>query len=242
MRLAAFRRARRGLRRAPTNWESDHGKVAQVCCRVGRCRCDAVPCSAGRSRPDHVYDFRHRLRARLDATAFTDAVVTVTATGDTDSRVSGVGTALSIQWLLETSSVPSPSSVAGFGSGHFGRRWLCIFRSGRRPPIRVWASPSFRRGSPTIMATVAAGSSSITTWPPRSVRSSAPASFESDAFFDDDSVDDFNLTSIGNTTFEATIASEVPLPAALPLFASGLGALGLLGWRRRSKRTTGTAA
>jgi hypothetical protein len=32
-----------------------------------------------------------------------------------------------------------------------------------------------------------------------------------------------------------------PLPAALPLFATGLGALGLLGWRRRRK-TTGVAA
>ena len=29
--------------------------------------------------------------------------------------------------------------------------------------------------------------------------------------------------------------SPVPLPAALPLFASGLGALGLLGWRRKRK-------
>ena len=29
--------------------------------------------------------------------------------------------------------------------------------------------------------------------------------------------------------------STVPLPAALPLFASGLGALGLLGWRRKKK-------
>jgi hypothetical protein len=32
--------------------------------------------------------------------------------------------------------------------------------------------------------------------------------------------------------------SAVPLPAALPLFASGLGALGLLGWRRKRKAAT----
>src|SRR5262249_49173442 len=29
--------------------------------------------------------------------------------------------------------------------------------------------------------------------------------------------------------------SPIPLPAALPLFATGLGALGLLGWRRKKK-------
>ena len=31
------------------------------------------------------------------------------------------------------------------------------------------------------------------------------------------------------------LLSATPLPAALPLFATGLGALGLLGWRRRRK-------
>ena len=31
------------------------------------------------------------------------------------------------------------------------------------------------------------------------------------------------------------ISSETPLPAALPLFATGFGALGLLGWRRKRK-------
>jgi hypothetical protein len=31
------------------------------------------------------------------------------------------------------------------------------------------------------------------------------------------------------------LAAPTPLPAALPLFATGLGALGLLGWRRKRK-------
>ena len=31
-------------------------------------------------------------------------------------------------------------------------------------------------------------------------------------------------------------ATATPLPAALPLFATGLGALGLLGWRRKRKQ------
>jgi hypothetical protein len=32
-----------------------------------------------------------------------------------------------------------------------------------------------------------------------------------------------------------TTGANTPLPAALPLFATGLGALGLLGWRRKRK-------
>jgi hypothetical protein len=43
-------------------------------------------------------------------------------------------------------------------------------------------------------------------------------------------LDDVSLTSVAAT----------PLPAALPLFASGLGALGFLGWRR--KRTARSLA
>jgi hypothetical protein len=38
---------------------------------------------------------------------------------------------------------------------------------------------------------------------------------------------------IDNVNF--SVASETPLPAALPLFATGLGAFGLLGWRRKRK-------
>jgi hypothetical protein len=35
----------------------------------------------------------------------------------------------------------------------------------------------------------------------------------------------------------STTSSATPLPAALPLFATGLGALGLLGWRRKRKNS-----
>jgi len=37
-------------------------------------------------------------------------------------------------------------------------------------------------------------------------------------------------------------ASATPLPATLPLFATGLGAVGLLGWRRKRKAATAIAA
>jgi hypothetical protein len=40
------------------------------------------------------------------------------------------------------------------------------------------------------------------------------------------------LVYAGNST---PVPATVPLPTALPLFASGLGALGLLGWRRKRK-------
>ena len=54
----------------------------------------------------------------------------------------------------------------------------------------------------------------------------------------------FNGSNAGNPqgqpflaalTAETPGTSAVPLPAALPLFATGLGALGLLGWRRKKK-------
>ena len=35
------------------------------------------------------------------------------------------------------------------------------------------------------------------------------------------------------------IVSQTPLPAALPLFATGIAALGLLGWRRKRKAQAG---
>jgi hypothetical protein len=43
-------------------------------------------------------------------------------------------------------------------------------------------------------------------------------------------------------TTESVAITPTPLPAALPLFATGLGALGLLGWRRKRKNAAAIAA
>ena len=44
-----------------------------------------------------------------------------------------------------------------------------------------------------------------------------------------------NTDHPGTWLFVTTTVSTTPIPAALPLFASGLGAMGLLGWRRKRK-------
>ena len=55
----------------------------------------------------------------------------------------------------------------------------------------------------------------------------------------------FVLNSMGDTTFcgstgaSCSTVGTVPLPAALPLFATGLAGLGLLGWRRKRKAAAG---
>lgn len=43
------------------------------------------------------------------------------------------------------------------------------------------------------------------------------------------------VTGVCELGCPSTSLSETPLPGALPLFASGLGALGLFGWRRKRK-------
>ena len=49
----------------------------------------------------------------------------------------------------------------------------------------------------------------------------------------------FNFYDLGRSFEGASVdfsIAETPLPAALPLFATGIGALGLLGWRRKRKQ------
>ncbi|HEX3342143.1 MAG TPA: hypothetical protein VHT68_23570 [Pseudolabrys sp.] len=53
-------------------------------------------------------------------------------------------------------------------------------------------------------------------------------------------IDDGKLIVTGPSLGTAAAPGATPLPAALPLFATGLGALGFLGWRRK-RRALATA-
>jgi hypothetical protein len=54
-------------------------------------------------------------------------------------------------------------------------------------------------------------------------------------FFLDQNLVDLGYSIITSPGIGNSPASATPLPAALPLFATGLGSLGLLGWRRKKK-------
>jgi len=47
---------------------------------------------------------------------------------------------------------------------------------------------------------------------------------------------------VGSSNGVPAVVQVVPLPTALPLFAGGLGALGLLGWRKKRKNAAAIAA
>ncbi len=63
-----------------------------------------------------------------------------------------------------------------------------------------------------------------------------PYQGSSETYFNNGEMYDFYISQI-----EAAPVNTTPLPAALPLFATGLAALGLLGWRRKRKNALAAA-
>jgi hypothetical protein len=80
----------------------------------------------------------------------------------------------------------------------------------------------------------------VTTWTVFAIAGLTADSIATNLLFQARRAPGFGFASAGyhfdNVVVEdVTPAAATPLPAALPLFAAGLGALGLLGWRRKRK-------
>jgi hypothetical protein len=193
----------------------------------------SILCVAGAEAVPITFTETAIISGSLDGISFTDAGITITGVGDTNNRLHGQTCCYSIP-LIAT------FTLAGFGSGTF------------TDLTRVVVNQNFlfsEDGNPTGRS--GAGFSDFTL-------NTIILWTEGGAFSTYDLLTDISITGaavlglINNVlpTFPTTlgplqittsdptftaVASEIttPLPTALPLFATGLGALGLLGWRRK---------
>jgi hypothetical protein len=86
----------------------------------------------------------------------------------------------------------------------------------------------------TLSTTLGSATTNLTGVAMVTVTFASPGVFDIRATFLGD--DNFQGAMADTTvTVDAVNAGATPLPAALPLFATGLGVLGLLGWRRKRK-------
>ena len=162
----------------------------------------------------------------LGGTAFTNAVITITGTANTTGVVNDAG-------ILRNPLSSASFSIAGDGSGTFTDA-IQVFNNPAFSPTAAAGFADTTLGPISILDTFNSAFASYdlasaigpTTGPPF-INPGQPFATTGGALV---------LNSSGNSTFTATTGvTVVPLPAALPLFASGLAGLGLLGWRRKRK-------
>jgi hypothetical protein len=147
----------------------------------------------------------------LDGTSFTNQLVTIMMTADT-SNITGGPTFF--QNLVGTTTV----SVSTVGTDTL--KFAGAFANGQEAGFFV--------GVPIVIET---SSSAFASYALGVIGPTSGPSVINPGINFQTGTGTFGLTSMGDTTFSAT----VPLPAALPLFATGLVGLGLLGWRRKKK-------
>jgi hypothetical protein len=157
----------------------------------------------------------------LDGTMFTNQLVTITMPGDT-TNITNPNSGF-FQNLVGTTTV----TVATVGTDTLPTGRVFVVQTSQVAGFEDTSLPE------VIMDT---SNSAFATYALGAIGPTSGASAFNVGPFATGSGKTFTLSAMGDTTFSATTGvSAVPLPAALPLFASGLGALGLLGWRRKRK-------
>jgi hypothetical protein len=169
---------------------------------------------------------------------FSDRVITITGVGDTTNVITLAPAPCCLQTTNYLNLLTINIEVSGIGSGTLTDNLAGVFSTQQQQPPINGAGFEDVQLAGVIMFTISPSLSGydLTT-------AIGPATGTSFVFSGIDfptTFAFFALTSIGDTTFTAVTAT--PLPAALPLFATGLGALGLLGWRRKRKNAATIAA
>jgi len=189
----------------------------------------SVLCVANAKASPVTYTEFATVTGTLAGTSFpANEVITLTATGDTTNVTNnGGGSFLNFNVPASfTLSIP----VNGVGSGTFTNAFAVVDE--QSIPL-----PRVDFGDPTVQAQIldtqntAFASYDLKT----SIGPITGSSVGSRGTSFPTSAGGLILTSSGNATFTAVVTPAVPLPSALPLFASALVGLVLLGWRRKRK-------
>jgi hypothetical protein len=180
--------------------------------------------SGGRALATSVtYTETATISGSLDGTTLTNDLLTLTGTGDTADITGGYVLPLTLTFSLssgesgtftDNTQVASNYSSYSAGFGDNANDVGILFTAN----LSAFGYPGYDL---TTSIGPISGSASINQY----------TSFATDAGA-------LQITDVsGDATFTAVASiGTTPLPAALPLFASGLGALGLLGWRKKRKK------
>ena len=151
--------------------------------------------------------------------SYSGDLLTLTGTGDTTTitcNSSGCTNPVTLSWTLS-----SGGSVVGGGVFAGSSDAKVIFGSDEAGFDNTEATPFFLATTNSAFSTYALSTPINVSGTAVFSPGNCPTTFGGCVEID---------SVTGDATFTAT-----PLPAALPLFATGIGGLGLLGWRRRRK-------
>jgi hypothetical protein len=180
----------------------------------------SVLCAANATAVPITYTTTATIDGSLNGVSFTDKLFTVTATGDTTQV--GFGNSTFGIHVFPT------FSVAGVGSGSlFGLTWTAF---------ATLDVVGFALAGDQLFNVFNAAFAGYNLATPIDVTGPVTPSIPPNPGGWDTTAGPFIMTGGGNDgRFTAVVGDATPIPGAFPMFATGLGALGLLGWRRKRK-------